>query len=459
MASNVIDDKLYFTGGRDAEGGKCNKGSTVWKYDPHTEKWDTSLTHNPVSRIMVGDYTCVLDKMIYVIGGTEKNGKDQVFSSSVDIYNPAADSWHSGSDLPLPLTGIGVCSLNGKVYVCGGMSESGRSVSSVYSYDPRTKSWSRVADMLTPRHMHTALALEGKVYAIGGVNNNSSTAGLNSTEVYNPETDNWSPAAPVPTQICEMASCTVDGEIYLMGGKVSLNAGVIQAMMKYNPGLDKWMMIDEIPGKLYQSSSSVIGRNIYLFGGSGASGKGIDRVWTYQLSDVILDQNIPDQELNEDWFTIDLSHYFKHAEGGKIEYSICRISDPTIVSTSIINSLLTIVGISEGEVQINLLAESGGDQAGDDFLITNYYTADTSPLFDIPSFIAWPNPAGNEINFQTRNPGAYMLTISSMDGRIILNQLIPDPIFSLNISSLSEGVYIIQAQNENLCRIVKLIKR
>ena len=459
MVSNVVKGNIYFTGGMKVTNDELVPNGAVWKYDPVTEIWDTSLTPIPESRVMIGDYSCVLEDRIYVIGGGEKQGEDSEISSRVDLYDPGSDRWHSRQELPLPLTGIGVCSLNGQVYVTGGMSDSYLSRNSVYRYDPVMDSWTRVADMLNPRYRHIAVEVDGKMYAIGGINNNSSPSGLKSAEVYDPASDSWAPLSPAPTQICEMASCVVGGEIYLLGGRESIRAGILPNILKYNTGLDIWTMIDEIPGKLYQASASVIGRNIYLFGGSGARGEGIDRVWIYHLSDVILEKYLPDLIVYEDMLTIDLSQYFKHAEGGKIDYSVCSVSDPKIVSTSIIESMLTIEGITEGEVQITLLAESGDDQAGDDLWITNLYTGIPSIPTDIPLFIAYPNPAGNEVNFQTRNLRAYMLTISTIEGRILMKQRITESIFRLNISSLPGGVYIIHAQNESLNRIEKLIKR
>jgi len=458
MASNVIDNKIYFTGGTDLTGDNPEKNGVVWKYDPVKEIWDTSLTPLPLPRTLLGDYSCVLENRIYVIGGREKYDKDTVFSARVDLYDPASDSWQSRNNLPVPLTGLGACSLNGQVFVTGGISNNCLSEKSVYSYDPAMDSWNRVADMLSPRYNHIAVAVDGKLYAIGGINNNSSLAALKSAEVYNPVTDSWSPLAPVPTQICEMASCVVGNEIYLLGGKKSLRAGILPCMMKYNPSVDSWLTIDEIPGRLYQATASVFSRNIYLFGGSGARESGIDRVWTYQLSDVILEKYLPDQDVHEESLKIDLSQYFKHAEGGRIEYSVCDVSDATVVSTSINENLLIIEGISEGEVQINLLAESGDNKAGDDFFVRNFYTGNSATLIDIPLFMMYPNPAGNEINFRTRNLGAYMLTISTMNGQIVMNQMITEPIFRLNISPLPGGVYIIHAQNESFIRIEKLIK-
>lgn len=67
---------------------------------------------------------------------------------SVEVYNPASDSWVMYRNLPLPLMGCGVAFLSGMVYVVGGVTTKkqvftgmvpAEVLSTVYATDPNER--------------------------------------------------------------------------------------------------------------------------------------------------------------------------------------------------------------------------------------------------------------------------------------------------------------------------------
>ena len=458
MDIEMISGRIYVIGGKAATEETTELAEEVWSFDPGSERWDTSRAPLPEPRALYGDHTCVLGNKLYVIGGTMTEGTKPVYSARVEAYDPETDSWQSYADLPVALGGIGVCAIKGQIYVCGGINQDQEPLKSLYRYDPETDEWHREPDMLTPRYRHVAVMVEDKLYAIGGISDPDAPAGLKLAEVYDPVSRRWSPIAPVPTQVCEMASVTIDHNIFLLGGKVTQNAGMLNTVMRYHVGTDSWSTADELPGQLFQAAACETGRSLYLLGGASSREPGIDRVWKYDLSEVMLEKEIPDMLLDQDSLMIDLSLYFWHAEGRKIEYAVCDLSDPTVASTWIYDSLLIIKGIENGEVRIRMVAESGDYRAGDSFTVTNLYTCNPAPLKLPVTFVAFPNPVCENLHLEARNTGEYHLSIRTIDGRLILNKLISDPLFTLNLSCLPAGIYLIRAWNGCFETTEKLMK-
>jgi len=69
-------------------------------------------------------------------------------------------------------------------------------LSTVEVYDPAANTWSTKAPMPTPRYLHAAAVVNGVLYAIGGHNNASV---LDVFEAYDPATNSWTTMPPMPT--------------------------------------------------------------------------------------------------------------------------------------------------------------------------------------------------------------------------------------------------------------------
>jgi len=142
------------------------------------------------------------------------------------------------------------CSVDGKIYVYGGRLTwtAGNVIATVEVYDPAINTWAQVSDMPCCKGNHSACALDGKMYIIGGGNaeaNRLFNAGeidedelvgfLSMVYIYDPATDTWSTAASIPTPRSQTAVAVVDRKIYAIGG--TSKSEFISTVEEFDPGL------------------------------------------------------------------------------------------------------------------------------------------------------------------------------------------------------------------------------
>jgi hypothetical protein len=90
------------------------------------------------------------------------------------------------------------------------------------------------------------------------------------------------------------------------------------------------------------------------------------------------------------------------------------------------------------------------------FGITNNCYANIESLsFEVKVF---PNPFDNQITIQLNEQLTSQLTISDVNGKVLLNQEYSSPQIVISTANWSNGVYIVTLQNERGMRILKLIK-
>jgi N-acetylneuraminic acid mutarotase len=192
----VIDGKIYVAGG-------IVSGSTTTlaaKYDPVTNQW-TSIAPMPHARNHAASHTD--GSKLYVFGGRGPgSGDSNVVANGFDtvqIYDPATDSWVSSLDTgstlaPLPQarggTGKAVY-YNGEFYVFGGETSTGAGATAnrVYNrvdiYNPATNTWRLGAPMPTARHGIFPLLYGWRIYLpAGGTVAGHSSSAVN--EIYVP---------------------------------------------------------------------------------------------------------------------------------------------------------------------------------------------------------------------------------------------------------------------------------
>ncbi|WP_020063389.1 Kelch repeat-containing protein, partial [Bacillus sp. 123MFChir2] len=114
-----VNGKFYVIGG--VSGSTVS--SAVQEYDPKTNKW-SNKANMPTARADLG--VAVVDNKIYAIGGYNGNistyGGGGTFLNSVEVYDPATDSWSTTTSMPVALSGGGTVAFNNKIYVVGGYS-------------------------------------------------------------------------------------------------------------------------------------------------------------------------------------------------------------------------------------------------------------------------------------------------------------------------------------------------
>ena len=127
--SFTVDGKAYFGGGSKGSGTE-NVVKDFWQYDPITNQW-AQKADMPSARYSLVDF--VIGSKAYVGGGFLGSSN----TTGIDFYeyNPATDVWTPKADLPFTAKGEGVSHSN-KGYVL-----SYGSPASIHVYDPAVDSW------------------------------------------------------------------------------------------------------------------------------------------------------------------------------------------------------------------------------------------------------------------------------------------------------------------------------
>lgn len=156
------------------------------------------------------------------------------------------NTWAQGSlaPMPTPRNGTAAVSLNGLIYVIGGVLSNGTYVATMEAYNPVTNTWAAEAPMLTPRADLAAVAVNGLIYAIGGGNFTLAPNTFNAVEVYDPASNTWTTKSPMPTARLGLGAAVVNNLIYAVGGDGWCNSSVgnltTATVEVYDPSADTW---------------------------------------------------------------------------------------------------------------------------------------------------------------------------------------------------------------------------
>ena len=228
------------------------------------DTWKTK-TEMPTGRAGVG--LCTINNKLYVIGGQEAS--TQLGVATVEEYDPSTDSWATRADMPTPRMFMAASAVNGKCYVIGGVaSESSPPLTTVEEYDPQTDTWQAKASLPSGRLDTASAVVNGKIYVVGGATSFASGApAVSSTAIYDPTTNKWSTGADMPTPRLGMGVASIDGLIYGVGGRRGGSMAPTDTVERYNPGNDKWTTRSSMPTRRSWLSASADGSALFAIGG------------------------------------------------------------------------------------------------------------------------------------------------------------------------------------------------
>jgi hypothetical protein len=193
---------------------------------------------------------------------------DFVGRSTLEVYDPATDTWTRKADMPTRRAALSASVVDGKIYVIGGVRVLDYLVGipTVEEYDPATDTWTSKADMSTPRWGLCTSVVDGQIYTIGG--GTYSSPGQDMVEAYDPATDTWTKKANMPTARRNFATCVVGGRIYAIGGWVTSSRTVFTTVEQYDPVMDTWTIETDLPVPRAVFSANAVDGKIYAIGGT-----------------------------------------------------------------------------------------------------------------------------------------------------------------------------------------------
>lgn len=170
-AAVAIGDRIYVAGGIDDSGASA----VLQAYEPAREAW-VRLADLPRP---VGLHAAGTDgERLYLFGGREPAaaGGSNDPLRLVQVYDPATDSWGTGSEpgpeLPDARSDVMYAPyVGGRFHLLGGRTPDG-GAPRVLSYDPRADSWETGAPMPGAREGVMPLAIAGRIYVAGGLDAN-----------------------------------------------------------------------------------------------------------------------------------------------------------------------------------------------------------------------------------------------------------------------------------------------
>ncbi|MBN2316876.1 MAG: hypothetical protein JXM79_23310, partial [Sedimentisphaerales bacterium] len=280
-STSVVEGKIYAIGGATSIHGTYLP--TVEVYDPITDSW-ARKTNMPTRRN--GLATAVVNGKIYAIGGEPT---PQASLGTVEEYDPSTDTWTRKADMPTKRTFHCACTVDGRIYAFGGVTAgvpgADSNPSTLEVYDPATDTWVTKRSMLTPRGLAGASAVNGKIYVMGGVVGSTHNPSLSTVEVYDPETDTWTPKANLPTARSFPALCAVNGRIYAIGGG-TYGGATFSTVEIYDPETDSWTSGPDMPTARLGFSTSLVNARLYAIGGARDfyPGSGLSIVEEYDLT-------------------------------------------------------------------------------------------------------------------------------------------------------------------------------
>lgn len=279
-------NKLYVFGG----GGPDFKSlNSVVCFDPQQGNW-SRLADMPTARS--GTAAFLIDNKIYVVGGGFKkpDGNFQ-FLKTVEIYDPASDSWSTGPDMLQPHDYPAACLKDGQIYILGGHHPEaclgGPKTDPGFSFcerwAPGDTAWRQLADLPTPRFAASGFVERGMVMVAGGVAfRPEGFDNFDFIEAYDIEQNQWirKKGFALPWPAAGQGMLEVNGELFFFGGYSTENIHNRAAV--YDNTNKQWQRLPDMPIARAAMGVANLNNTIYLVGGWADDGRTpIDSVVAY----------------------------------------------------------------------------------------------------------------------------------------------------------------------------------
>lgn len=279
----VLDGKIYVVGG--LRNPNSDYSAYFEAYDPAKDSW-SPLAPLPEPRHHIT--LSALNGRLYAVGGFLGPFPHWQAQATVFVYDPAANRWARGTDLPTP-RGEGVAAVAGnKLYMIGGRVRATPQAAHFLEhvdttlnqvFDPQTGRWERRADAPTARNSAASAVIDGKVYVVGGrsfaraSDGSARQVNVATLEVYDPETDRWETRAPMPQAQGGLTAATAGGKLYVFGGEQWVpEQKVFGESWVYDPQTDRWEALPPLPTPRHGLGASALGNRIHVFGGATRTG-------------------------------------------------------------------------------------------------------------------------------------------------------------------------------------------
>ena len=233
IAASAVNGKIYVFGGHRINFEPLD---TVQMYNPATDKWTRKKRMPvPIERMTAS----VVNGQIYLIGGWDF--PDDVYST-VFHYNPEGDTWTRKADMPTARGGHAAVVFEEKIYVLGGgtfkeTTHGGiRYFDVVEMYDPVEDQWIRKPKMPVSNIGLGVETVDGKIYAVGGTASDN-VSRLSRVDIFTPDNGVWlaEGGTRLPVARGGLSVSKVNDKIYAFGGSSAL--GIVPTASEFDPSV------------------------------------------------------------------------------------------------------------------------------------------------------------------------------------------------------------------------------
>ncbi len=269
----AVGKRLYLVGGRGDR--------PLDIFDPAAGKW----TQGAKPPFEIHHMQAVAhDGKLYVLGALTGGFPEETPVANVLIYDPAADRWIEGPEIPAHRRrgGSGVVVHDDRIYIVGGNTRGHMSgfVLWLDAFDPATGKWTELADAPHARDHFHAVVIEDRIYAAGGRRSahdkgHAMTFTVPELDIYDIAAGRWTTAdAPLPTPRAGTASVAVDGKLIVMGGESMAQERAHDEVQAYDPATGKWENLNALPVGRHGTQATVLDSVVHISAGSGNRGGG-----------------------------------------------------------------------------------------------------------------------------------------------------------------------------------------
>lgn len=202
------------------------------------------------------------------------------------MASSAFAQFQATTPLPQPLLSHTAVTLNGRIYVAGGISDSGSVTGAGYlnniyycatmNADGTLGAWQAASPMpeFLGLGMHAAAAYNGRLYVLGGTNllgarNVVYFSGVNADGTLT----GWQPTTPMPLKVGGHSAAVYGGRIYVTGGivrSVGSSALTYSAPINADGTIGEWRYETSLPVSLFGHKSFARAGRLFILGGSTA---------------------------------------------------------------------------------------------------------------------------------------------------------------------------------------------
>lgn len=197
---------LYIFGGSVSLG--WSPTSTVWKYVPANDAWE-QLADMPEER-MSGAAATIGDT-IYIVGGA--GGSDRLLA-----FESSSGSWRALEGPRQPREHTAAVAFRGELWAIGGRWSGDGELVSVEIYDPAAQTWREGPALQVARGGFAAETIGDRIVVAGGEVIMTGREALPSVEIYEPELEAWIPGPSLPFAVHGVDGAAYQGRFLLLGG-------------------------------------------------------------------------------------------------------------------------------------------------------------------------------------------------------------------------------------------------